>query len=331
MRRRALICHSAALAVIALAGLAPSHAQPAMKLRRIGFLTAGTETARRPLLAALRQGLQQLGYAEGVDFVIEARYAGDQFERLRALADELLQLGVDVIIAATTPASRAAKAATSTTPIVILSVGDPIGTGLIASLSRPGSNITGITNLSAELTGKRLEIIKELVPTASKVALLVNPDDPLAAVQLRNAEAAAGNLKITLGPVAPVRRVDDLEEAFQSVVASGAQVVLRLVDPVESAMRRETAALAAKLRIPVIYPFRESVEAGGLASYGTNLADQYRQAASILHKIFRGENPGGIPLEQPTKFEFVINVKAAKELGLNLAPALLARADAVIE
>jgi putative ABC transport system substrate-binding protein len=330
MRRREFIAGLGGAASVAWSRTARAQ-QPTAKQRRIGHLAAGTEASRRPLWAAFRLGLQQLGYVEGSDFVIEARYAGAQFERLRSLADELLRLDVDVILASTTPASFAAKAATTTVPIVFVAVADPVGTGLIGSLSRPGGNITGITNIAAELTGKRLEILKELIPSARTVAIFINPDDPIAQVQLRNAEVAAANLNVALRPVLPIRRAAGLPAAFEAALASGAQAALRLVDPTESAMRKEMAALAAKFRLPVVYPFRESVEAGGLISYGPNLADQYRKAATLVHKIFKGEKPAEIPVEQPTKFEYVIHAKAAKELGITIPPTLLALADEVIE
>ena len=328
MKRRVFI----ALAGSAVAAwpLAARAQQPA-KTYRIGFLAGGTEAAQRPNLAAFDRGMRDLGYVEGQGFSIETRFAEGKFERLPSFARELLARDPDVLLVSTTPASLAAKAATSTTPIVMVSVADPMGVGLIASLARPGGNITGITNIVSELTGKRLEILKEIVPTASKVAVLVNPNDPNAPLQMRNAELAAKNLAIQLQPVLEIRSADDLKSAFEAAARARADAGLRMVDPLESALRQQTVALAAQHRLPTIYPFRETVEVGGLASYGTNLPDQYRQAATFVHKIFNGAKPADLPVEQPVKFELVINLKTAKALGLDIPATLLARADEVIE
>lgn len=213
----------------------------------------------------------------------------------------------------------------------MVGVADPIGAGLIANLAQPGGNITGITNVIAELTGKRLEILKELVPTASKIAVIANPNDPNMPLQMRNAEPAARSLHVQLGPILAVRNADDLPGAFEDAKRAHADAALRMVDPLVGALRQQTVALAAQYRLPIIYPFRESAEVGGLASYGTNLGNQYRQAATFVHKILNGVKPADLPVEQPTKFEFVINLKTAKSLGLNIPPSLLATADKVIE
>jgi putative ABC transport system substrate-binding protein len=280
---------------------------------------------------AFAQGLRDLGYVEGENIAVLSRYAGSDFERLPALARELLNLDPDVLFVSTTPAALAAKSATSTTPIVIVAVADPVGVGLIASLARPGGNVTGITNISAELAGKRLELLKELVPAARKVAVMMNPDDPISPLQMTSAEAVANGLSVNLDPVLAIRTAADLEGAFQAASQAGAHAVLRMVDPVESALRGQTAALALRYRLPMMFPFREAVEMGGLFSYGTNLPDQFRQAAVFVHKIFNGAKPADLPVEQPTKFELVINLKTAKALGIDVPPSLLARADEVIE
>jgi putative tryptophan/tyrosine transport system substrate-binding protein len=278
-----------------------------------------------------RPGCATSAHVEGQDFVFDARFADGHFERLPLLAKELLALNPDVLFVRTTPANLAAKAATSTVPIVMVGVADPIGAGLIANLARPGGNITGITNVVAELTGKRLEILKEIVPTASKIAVMANPDDPNMQLQMRSGEPAAKSLHVQLEPVLAIRSADDLPSVFEAAKHAHADAALRMVDPLESALRTQTVALAARYRLPIIYPFRKSVEAGGLASYGTNLGNQFRQAATFVHKILNGTKPADLPVEQPTKFEFVVNLKTAKSLGLTVAPSLLSTADEVIE
>jgi putative ABC transport system substrate-binding protein len=213
----------------------------------------------------------------------------------------------------------------------MVGVADPIGAGLIDNLAHPGGNITGITNVVAELTGKRLDLLKELVPTASKIAVMANPGDPNMPLQMRSAEPAAKSLHVRLTPVLAVRSADDLPSAFETAKRADANAALRLVDPLESALRKQTVALAAQYRLPIIYPVRESAEAGGLASYGADLGKQYRQAATFVHKILQGAKPADLPVEQPTKFEFVVNLKTANALGLAISPSLLATADEVIE
>jgi putative tryptophan/tyrosine transport system substrate-binding protein len=210
-------------------------------------------------------------------------------------------------------------------------VADPVGVGIVQSLARPGGNITGVTNIVAELAGKRLELLKEIVPTASRIAVLVNPDNPNAAPQMRSAEEGARSLRVELGPVLAVRNAGDLEGAFEAAVRARAAGALRMIDAFAFILRKETATLAAKYRLPVIYPSREDVEAGGLMAYGTNIPEQYRQAATFVHKILRGAKPADLPVEQPTKFEFIINLKAAKQIGLTIPPNVLARADRVIK
>jgi putative tryptophan/tyrosine transport system substrate-binding protein len=308
-----------------------ARAQQTVTTRRIGYLSGGTEPAQRPLLAAFRRGMQGLGYIEGPNYSIDDRYVEGKFERLPSLAQELLNGKPDVLLVQSTPANLAAKAATKTVPIVMVGVADPVGVGLIANLARPGGNITGITNIGAELAGKRLEILKEVVPTASKIAVLINPSDPIARSQMDSAKAAARHLGVVLEPVLEIRSADDLNSVFRAAVRARARAGLRMIDPLESALRKQTVALAAEHRLPIIFPFREAVEFGGLMSYGTNLPDQFRQAATFVHKIFNGAKPADLPVEQPTKFELVVNLKAARALGLTIPPTLLARADEVLE
>ena len=328
MRRREFIT---LVATTASAWTLAAHAQQPGKLHRIGYLGGGTEAANRDSIVEFKAGMRDLGHIEGQDYVYDARFADGHFERLPLLVKELLALNPDVLLVGTTPANQAAKAATSTTPIVMVSVADPIGADLIPNLARPGGNITGITNVVAELTGKRLEILKEIVPTASTIAVMANPGDPNMPLQMRNAEPAAKSLHVLLEPVLAIRSADDLPSVFEAAKRAHADAALRLVDPLESALRKQTVALAAQYQLPIIYPFRGSAEAGGLASYGTNLGGQYRQAATFVHKILNGAKPADLPVEQPTKFELVINRKAAKALGLTVPPSLLSIADEVIE
>jgi putative ABC transport system substrate-binding protein len=298
---------------------------------RLGQLSGGTAASRVPLLATFMRGLTDLGYVEGQNLVIEHRYAEGHFDRLPALVRELLAWNPDALFVSTTPASLAAKAATSTVPIVMVSVADPEGVGLIANLSRPGGNITGVTNIGAELTGKRLEILKEIVPSAAKIAVLINPDDSNASLQMTSAKSVADKLAVRLEPVLPIRSEADLKGAFESAAGSGAAAAMRMIDPLTNALQQQTVALAEQFRLPVIYPFLENVQAGGLICYGPNLPQQYRQSATFVHKIFNGAKPADLPVEQPTTFDLAINLKTARALGLAVPPVLLARASEVIE
>jgi putative tryptophan/tyrosine transport system substrate-binding protein len=300
-------------------------------VHHVGYLTGGTEAGDRDMLAAFTRGMGDLGYREGQGFVLTSRYADGKFERLPLLARELLGLNPELLFVCTTPASLAAKTATTTVPIVIVGVADPVGVGIVQSLAKPGGNITGITNIVAELTGKRMALLKQIVPSASKVAVLINPDDPNAPFQMRNAEAAARDLKIELQPVLNIRGVGDLEAAFAAAAQAKADAALRMVDPLTNPLSKRTAELALKYRLPVIYPFRISVENGGLISYGTDIADQFRQAATLVHKVLSGAVPANLPVEQPIKFELAINLQTAKALGVSVPEPLLATADRLIE
>jgi ABC-type uncharacterized transport system substrate-binding protein len=306
-------------------------AQRAGKVYRVGHLSGSGKAGSKSFIDAFGEGMGVLGYVEGQNWVLDERYAEGKVERLASLAQELIYHNPDVLLVSTTPGNVAAKAATSTIPIVMVAVADPVGVGIVQSLARPGGNITGITNIIAELAGKRLELLKEIVPTASRIAVLMNPDNPNAAPQMRSAEEGARRLRVELGPVLAVRSAGDLEGAFEAAVRARAHAALRMIDPLVSMLRRETAALAAKHRLPVIYTQREDVEAGGLVAYGTNFPEQYRQAATFVHKILRGAKPADLPVEQPTKFELVINLKTAKALGLIIPQSVLYRADKVIK
>jgi putative ABC transport system substrate-binding protein len=278
-----------------------------------------------------RERLQELGYVEGKNIVIEYRYAEGKFDRLPSLAQELVRLEVDVIVTVVTQASLAAKHATSTIPIVVVAVSDPLGTGLIASLARPGANVTGTSGMSSEVVGKSLELLKEAVPAVSRVAVLWNPDNAIFVAQmLRDTQFAAGRLGIELRTFA-ARGPDEFEPAFAGVTSAQAGALLVLSDAAYLSHAARIAELANKARLPSMHGLREYAVAGGLMSYGTNFAALFRRAADYVDKILKGAKPADLPLEQPTKFEFVVNLKTAKALGLDVPAKLLAFADEVIE
>ena len=307
------------------------YAQTPARVYRIGILSAADREATRSNFGAFEAGLRELGYVNGRNVAFEYRFAEGKFERLPALAADLVRLRPDALLVHTTPGSLAARQATTGIPIVMVGVADPVGAGLVAALAHPGGNITGITNITAELAGKRLELLKEIIPRTTRIAVLVNPNDPNAPLQMRNAESAARSLGIQLQPVVHVRSAEDLENAFAAAVKGGAGAAIRMVDPLSSSLRKETVSLAAKHRLPVVYAFREDAEAGGLLAYGTNLPEQFRRAATLVSKILKGAKPADIPVEQPTKFELVVNMKTAKTLGLTIPNSILVRADKVIE
>ena len=312
-----------------VAALFVAEAQP-RKVFRVGFLTAFSSSADAPLFDAFRQGMRQLGYEEGRNIAYETRWAEGRLERLPGLAAELVALKLDIMLAASTPAVLAAKRATKTIPIVMTSVGDPVGTGLVDSLARPGGNITGNTTIIGEMAGKRLELLKQLVPRLSRVAALGFPGDPIFAVQMRHAAAVARSLKVEVFPV-EIRSVSELDRAFETIVRQRADGVLRLGDPLVVPGRQRTSELAREHRLPTMANRVEEVEAGLLMSYGPNRAEQFRQAATYADKILRGTKPADLPVEQPTKFEMVINLKTAKALGVTIPQSVLGRADKVIE
>lgn len=328
MNRRNFIASSASTA---LAWPCAARAQQRKRVHRLAHLSGGSLTSRAALWSAFVKGMRDLGYVEGDNLVIEHRYANGRFEILPRLAGELVAWRPDVIFVSTTPATLAAKAATSSVPIVMVGVADPLGSKIINSLARPGGNVTGVTNIAAELAGKRLEVLKEIIPTLSKVAVMINPNDPNASLQMNSARSAADVLQVQLDPILPIRSAADLAGAFDTAAKVGVSGALRMIDSVATALRPLTVAHAAEYRIPIIYGFREDVVAGGLASYGPNFPDQYRQAATYVHKLLAGARPADLPVERPSKFELVINLKAAKGLGLNISPMLLTRADEVIE
>jgi putative tryptophan/tyrosine transport system substrate-binding protein len=318
------------VAVVLLALAVIGEAQQPTKIPRIGYLGFGSPSAIPARIEALRQGLRELGYVEGKNIFIEWRSAEGNADRLPSLAAELVRLKVDVIVTNGPYSTRAAKAATVTIPIVMAAVGDPVGDGIIASLARPGGNITGLSSVAPELSGKRLELLKEIVPKLSRVAVFGSSTSPNTAGSLREVELAAGALKVKLQYL-DVLSPKDIETAFRAAVKARADAVLMLVaGGIASAHRTEIVELAVKSRLPAIYASQATVEAGGLMSYGvTNLALD-RRAATYVDKILKGAKPADLPVEQPTKFEFIINLKAAKQIGLTIPPNVLARADKVI-
>ena len=304
-------------------------AQQPKKVPRIAYLAASPASANAGRLEAFRQGLREIGYVEGENIVIEDRYAEGKFDRLPALAAELVRLKVDVIITAGPPVTRAVKEATATIPVVMAQDGDPVGNGFVASLARPGGNITGMSQLAPEISGKQLELLKETVPKLSRVAVLGTSTRPGNAQALKETELAAGTFGVRLQYL-DVRGPKDIETAFREARKGRAGAVLVLQGPVFTSQRTQVADLAAKTRLPAIYPQTEYTEAGGFMCYGVNTPDLFRRAAYHVDKILKGAKPADLPIEQPTKFELVINLKAAKQIGLTIPPNVLARADRVI-
>jgi putative ABC transport system substrate-binding protein len=318
------------LCAMFLAHSFPTKAQQPPKIPRIGNLNAVSGTNNPHRFEALRQGLHELGYVEGKNIVIERRFADGKFDRLPSLAAELVRLNVAVILTTGGISTRAAKEATSTIPIVMAQDNDPVGNGFVASLARPGGNITGLATFAPELSGERLELLKEIVPKLSRVAVFGTSVNPGNAQSLKEIEAAAGVFKVQLQQQ-DLLESKDIEPAFRAAANGRVDAVIVLVSSVLNSNRRRVAELAAKSRLPVIYPFREFVEAGGLMTYGVNFVDLYRRSATYIDKILRGARPADLPVEQPTKFEFIINLKAAKQIGLTVPPNVLARADYVIK
>jgi putative tryptophan/tyrosine transport system substrate-binding protein len=325
MRRREFISLVGGAAAWPLAARAQ---QPALPL--IGFLNSTSPDGYAPFVAAFRQGLKEAGYVDGQNATIEYRWAEGQYDRLPAMAADLIQRKVSVIAATTTPAALAAKAATATVPIVFTTGGDPIKLGLVASLNRPGGNVTGVSNLLNELGSKRLGLLRELVPAAAVIATLVNPNFQDAESQLRDVETAARALGLQL-IVLKASSEREIDAAFATMAQQGAGALLVTTDPFLLARRDQIVALAARGVIPVLYPVRDFAVAGGLMSYGTDFADSYRQAGIYAGRIVRGEKPADLPVQRSTKFEFVINFKTAKALGLAVPNSMQLLADEVIE
>ena len=305
-------------------------AQPVGKVPKIGFLNPSSAAATARNFDAFTQCLRELGYIEGQTIAIAQRYADGRPERLPALAAELVRLKVDVIVTGGPPAPEAAKQATGTIPIVFAVAADPVAAGLVASLARPGGNVTGLASISGEVVGKELELLKDAAPKVSRVAVLQNPSNDSHPHTLREAEGAARTLGLQLH-IVRARTPNEIEAAFTAMRSQRAGGVLVLRDPLFLTQRTKIAALAAKSRLPAVYGFREEAEAGGLMAYGASVPLMYRRAATYVDKILKGAKPGDLPVEQPTKFELVINLKTAKALGLTIPQSLLQRADEVIQ
>jgi putative ABC transport system substrate-binding protein len=276
-----------------------------------------------------RQGLRDAGYAEGRDVVIEWRSASGDYDQVPRLVADLVQRKVDVIVVSSTVAAQAVKRATSTIPIVMANVADPVGSGLVASLARPGGNVTGLSSMTIELSAKRLQLLKETIPRLTRVAVLWNPDTPPHAKVIENLKAAAPSLSIELSFVS-VKTPEEFDAAFSAVSRARAQALYLLEDPLFYVHRMTLAKLVSKARLPAIYGQREFVDAGGLMSYATNVGDLYRRSAAYVDKILKGAKPADLPIEQPTKFEFVVNLKTAKALGITIPESILLRTDEVI-
>lgn len=326
MRWRTLL-----LALVTVGILMPGvgEAQPSGKLWRIGYVETPAPSANPHRREALERGLRDLGYTEGRNLVIERRFAEGKPERLDVLAAELVRLKLDLIVAVGTQAILALKRSTSVIPIVMALSGDAVGTGLVASLARPGGNVTGLTFISPELSGKRLELLREAFPKISRVAVLWNPEDPPRLLEYKAADSAAKQLGLTLQSV-EVRRAEDFDAASAQIARGGADAVIVFADPLTTALRSRVVALVGKSRLPAIYGNREFVDADGLVSYAANFTDLFRRAATYVDKILKGANPRDLPVEQPAKFELIVNLKAAKTLGLSLPQSFLLRADEVI-
>ena len=327
MDRRRFLLTSLAGTLIAPLG---TEAQQAGKVYRVSFLGNSSAALEANLVGPFREGLRELGYVEGRNIVIEYRWAEGEYERFPALIAELAALNVDVIVTAGTPAALAVKRTTPSIPLVMAAVGDPIGVGLVASLARPGGNVTGLSAIAPELEGKRLELLREVVPKLSHIAVLWNPDNPFFAASLKETRAAAQELGIKAQLVG-VRISEEFPAAFAAIVRERPGALLVLADRIFLHNRARIVDFEAKHRLPRVYPYRELVEAGGLMTFGPSYSGMHRRAAHYVDKILKGAKPADLPVEQPTKFDLVINLKTAKTLGLTIPASLLARADQVIE
>jgi putative tryptophan/tyrosine transport system substrate-binding protein len=332
--RRHFLQRSGVLAGVGLltgCGVLPFPMQQTAKVPRVGWLSPGSGASDESFLAAFHDGLRELGWVVGQNIALESRWAEGRFERLPDLAAELVRLKVDVIVASVTQASLAAKQATGTIPIVMVGVGDPLGSGLVASLAHPGGNITGPSSMLADVSGKQLALLRETVPTASPVAVLWNPANPVwHAAASRETEAAARALGLRLQLV-EARGPDELEGAFAAMARERAGALFVPADIILVRHTQQLADLAARHRLPAMYGFREHVEAGGLISYAASFTVMFRRAATFVDKILKGTSPADLPVEQPTTFELVVNLKTAKALGLTIPPSVLAQATEIIQ
>jgi ABC-type uncharacterized transport system substrate-binding protein len=320
---------SIGLCALHLALCAATQAQQPTTARRIGFLGGSSASAYASFIEAFQQALRDLGHTEGKSFVIEGRYGDGKLDRLPELARELVQLGVDVIVVSGARAISQVKSVTRTIPVVMTTIEDPVAMGIVDSLARPGGNITGLTNLAPDLSGKRLELLKEAFPKTSRVAVMWPPDATGAIVAFKESEVAARALGVPLQSL-EVRSSKDFDDAFRAARTERAGALIVLQSALTNAHRKLIMDLAIKNRLPTMCTQKEYVEAGGLMSYGVDSRDLYRRAAVYVDKILKGAKPADLPVEQPTKFEFIINLKTAKQIGVTIPPNVLARADRVI-
>jgi putative ABC transport system substrate-binding protein len=320
--------------VLAIGGAAmwpqPVHAQHPQKIFRIGVLLPGTPASFSLRTKALLDGLRDLGHVEGKTIAIEWKWGQDRSETLSGLATELVRSNVDVIVTGGTAAAKALKAATQQIPIVVAIIGDPVAAGLVENLARPNGNLTGFSIVAPELGGKRLELLKEIVPNVSAVAVLLNVKNPQSQIELKEMRTAAEAMRLQLYP-AEISTDVGLEDAFATIDKAAVQALVVLTDPILFSQRKRTVDLAHNHKLPAMYFFQGFVEDGGLMSYGPSDADLFRRAAGYVDRILKGAKPGDLPIEQPTKFDLVINLKAAKTLGINIPESFLVRADQVIE
>ncbi len=327
MRRREFI---ALLGGAAACWPLAARAQQSQRVPRIGVLLPGTPTSFAPRTQAFVEGLRDLGYVEGTTVAIDWKWGEDRVDRLPDLAAELVGSQMDVIVTGGTPATKAVKNVTHTIPVVMAMVGDPVGAGLVQSLGRPGANATGLSIVATDLSGRRLQLLKEVVPGLSFVAVMSYGANPQSQIEVTETEIAARRLELQLHSV-PISAVNSIENAFDKIKEGRVQALIVVTDPILFSQRRQILDLAAGSRLPAMYPYRAFAEGGGLISYAPSDRDVFRRAASYVDRILKGANPGDLPVEQPTKFELVVNIKTAKALGLTIAPTLLATADEVIE
>lgn len=318
-----------AAALVLLAGSLAAEAQQAPKVYRIGFVGSGSPG---PGIDAFRQGMRELGYVEGKNLIVDVRFPGARSERIPELIAEVVGLKVEVIVVGSTPAALAAKKATTRIPVVFASLFDPVGSGIVSSLAHPGSNITGVAIGvgGSGMAGKWIELLKEVVPVASRIAVLSNPANPASTASVREIEAAARSLGVNLD-LFDAGNATKLDEALARIGASGSQGIIVTNDPFFTIHRAKLIQFAARTRLPAVYFFRSFADAGGLMAYGANQEDAYRRAAAYVDKILKGAKPADLPVDQPSRFELVINLRTAKALGLKIPRSLLVRADQVIE
>ncbi|HEY7204124.1 MAG TPA: ABC transporter substrate-binding protein [Methylomirabilota bacterium] len=308
----------------------PARAQSGGPLRRIGFLGNSTEALEANLVGPFRDGLREHGYVEGRNLVVEYRWADGQYERMPALVQELIALQVEVIVTAGTPAALAVKRATSRIPLVMVAVGDPVGSGLVASLAHPGGNLTGLVSIAPDLEGKRLELLKEIVPRLSSVAFLKNPSNRFHVTSEKQAREAARTLQVK-AEFFPVRTAADLDRAFSAIADWKPGALVMLADRVFLHNRARIVEFTDRARLPAVYPYTELVDAGGLMSFGPSYPGMHRRAAYYVDRILKGARAADLPMEQPAQFELIVNLKAARSLGLTIPQPVLLRADQVLE